>query len=188
MIEFKIPHIDKNTTYAQVWQELSGMKLKFLSLLISFLLISTYWVRHHVLFKHICDYNRTVLFWNLLMLLPVIFFPFTTAFFYESVENGKVIPLATQFLLLNNIIAGAMMYALYWLVTKKYPSMTYPMEQEEKDIFAYRLLWMTIGFICMYILTFISMQAAAWGILPMFFARLYKRYLKRKKIKSHHAG
>ncbi len=188
VIEFKIPHVDEKTTYAEVWNELAGMKYKFLSLLFSFLLISNYWVRHHLLFKHIHNYNRSILTWNLMMLLPVIFFPFSTAFFYASIENSNVIILACRIFLLNNIAAGVMTYILYWMVTKKYPEMTYPMEEEERDVFAYRVVWMTVSFVCIFMLTYIStIEVSAIGVLPMFFARLYKKFFKKKTHKIKHA-
>lgn len=188
VIEFKVPHVDKNTTYVEVWQEIDELKYKFISVLLSFMFISTYWVRHHLLFKYIHDYNRQVLLCNLFVLLPIIFFPFTTAFFYDSIINHQVLPIAYRFFLVNNIIAGIMTYVLYWLVTKRYPHMSLPMEPEDKEAFTYRVLWMVAGFGCMFVLSFFSLVYSCYGLLPMFAAMLYRRFIKNKKRKHHHAG
>jgi len=66
VIEFKIPELNKNSTYAEVWQDVAGMKYKFFALVFSFVLIVNYWMRHHLLFKHIHNYNRDIVVANMI--------------------------------------------------------------------------------------------------------------------------
>ncbi|MEO7531317.1 MAG: TMEM175 family protein [Sediminibacterium sp.] len=186
VIEFKVPHITKETTYDEVWHELADLKYKFLALLLSFFLIANYWVRHHLLFKHINNYNRPILMCNLFMLLPVIFFPFSTAFFYESQTNPAVFPLGCQLFLLNNSIASLLLYILYWMVTKKYPHLSYPMEEKEKQVFTFRVLWMTISMILMLLLSFISFEVTIYGLAPLFVVNMYKQFFKKKTTVTTH--
>ena len=187
VIEFKVPHVDQHTTYAEALQALKEEKLKFLALVFSFFLISTYWIRHHLLFKYLHSYNKRVLFCNLLGLLPVIFFPFTTAFFYESASNMNVLPLAFRLFALNNVAAGILTYSLYWLVVKKHPEMSYPMEDGDKEVFSYRILWMVAGFTIVYIISFYSLEYSFYGLLPLAVALLYRKFRNRKLKKLKHA-
>ncbi len=187
VIEFKVPHVDKLTTYEEVLQELKAEKFKFLALIFSFTLISTYWVRHHILFKYLHSYNRRVLMANLFSLLPVIFFPFTTAFFYESINNEQVVPLAFRLFALNNVLAGIMNYLLYWLITMRHPDFSYPMEQEDKEVFSFRVLWMISAFVLVLVISFIDFEKFYLGLLPMFIALIYQKFQRRKKKKNEHA-
>lgn len=84
IIEFKIPHVTKTSTYQEVLHELGELKLHLFALLLSFFFIGVYWVRHHTLFKYIHNYNRQIVVANMASLLPVIFLPFTTSFLQSA--------------------------------------------------------------------------------------------------------
>ena len=51
---------------------------KFLSYMLSFLVIGTYWIAHHQTFRYVRSYDRTLLWLNLLFLLSISFIPFPT--------------------------------------------------------------------------------------------------------------
>lgn len=187
VIEFKVPHVDQHTTYAEALHALKEERLKFIALVFSFFLISTYWVRHHLLFKYLHSYNKKVLFCNLLGLLPVIFFPFTTAFFYESANNKEVLALSFRLFALNNIAAGGLTYALYWLVVKKHPEMSYPMDEDDKEVFSYRILWMVAGFSIVFVISYFAVEYSFFGLMPLAALLLYRKYKKRKTKNVKHA-
>jgi uncharacterized membrane protein len=187
VIEFRVPHITKETTFAEAWHEMVEMRYKFFATLFSFLLISIYWLRHHLLFKHIHNYNRPILLCSLLVLLPMIFFPFTTAFYAETVYNMQVFPLAVQFFLINNIVAGIVTYLMFWLVTKRYPDMSYEMTDKDRSVFNYRVLWMTISMTLMLILSFISIELVFYGLIPWLIISAYRKTQKNKKATTAHA-
>jgi uncharacterized membrane protein len=135
IIEFKIPHITKDSTFNSAWEQLTDLKYNLFALLLSFTLIATYWVRHHFLFKHIHNYNRQMVIANLVVLLPIIFFPFTTALLAESVENPNVVILALRLFILNNILAGLTIYIFYWLALVKHKELSFEMTRQEKNRF-----------------------------------------------------
>ena len=111
IIEFKPPIITKNTTATELWKNLDELKYKGIALVVSFTLIISFWMRHHTLFKHIHNYNKPIIATNMALLLPIIFFPFTTAFLYESVnsQNGlMIIPIRAFFFV--TVLACAAMY------------------------------------------------------------------------------
>ncbi|WPO90046.1 TMEM175 family protein [Chryseobacterium sp. HR92] len=156
IIEFKIPHITKETTFDNAWEQLVELKYNFFALLLSFFLIVTYWMRHHFLFKHIHNYNKQIVIANMIMLLPIIFFPFTTAFFAESVDNKNVVILAFRFFLLNHILAGLAIYILYWLAIVKHKEYSFEMTLVERKKFTSDLLFTTITFSVIFLVTFLT--------------------------------
>jgi uncharacterized membrane protein len=180
VIEFKIPEVTKDSTYAAIWHEVAGLKYKFFALLLSFALISNYWMRHHLLFKHIHNYNRQIIVSNMLCLLPMIFFPFTTAFFYESTNNQEILIIPYRLFLLNNIIAGATAYFFYWTVIKRFKEMSYPMEKNDQKEFQLKLLGMSISFLLIFLLSFfVPFEYSFIGILPMAFINLRDKYFRK---------
>lgn len=182
VLELKPPIITKNTTYAELWPELVELKWKIASLLFSFLLIITYWMRHHTLFKHIHNYNRQIIIANMLLLLPIIFFPFTTAFYYENVASkNDLIVVPFRFFMLNNVIAGITTYYFYWTVMKRYKEMSTPMPKEEAMQFEERLILLTITFLLVFIISFFSFELSLIGLLPFMIYKVYSKFIANKK-------
>lgn len=68
-------------------QELPGRLLdlapKFLSYVISFLVVAVYWMAHHRVFRPIRDYDRTLLWLNFVFLMAISFLPFPTSLLGE---------------------------------------------------------------------------------------------------------
>jgi len=182
IIEFHPPHIGKESTYAEVWHEVKEMKFKFAALVLSFALIVGYWMRHHLLFRHIHNYNKAIIIANMAILLPIIFFPFTTSFLYESLNgNVEAVVIPYRLFMLNNILAGAFTWWFYRLVIKKYKAFSYPMKQEEERDFSIKIIASTISFLLVFIISFYSFKYSAWGLIPFGAYQLYKKYSKKIK-------
>ncbi len=176
-IEFKVPHVTKDTTFESAWEQLLDLRYNLFALVLSFALIATYWIRHHFLFKHIHNYNRQIIFANMCVLLPVIFFPFTTAFFAESIENKNVVVLALRCFILNHILAGLTIYVLYWLALVKHKEMAFQMTTPERNEFSFDILFTIIIFVAVLLTTFITdnFNAVSWTI---FIGALSKKMLE----------
>jgi uncharacterized membrane protein len=184
VIDFRIPEVTKNSNYAEIWHEVIALKYKFFALILSFALISNYWMRHHLLFKHIHNYNRQLMVANMISLLPMIFFPFTTAFFYESTNNVDVLIIPFRLFILNNIVAGATGYFLYWTVTNKFKEFSYTMDKIDQREFELKLLGMVISFLLVFILSFfLPFEYSLLGILPMAVINFSDKYFRKKAVK-----
>lgn len=195
IIEFKVPHVEKDTSFEKAFHDISNLKYNLFSLLLSFFLISSYWIKHHFLFKHIIDYNRTVVAANLFTLLPIIFFPFTTAYMAESIESEHVVVLALQIFLANHLLANISIYLFYWLTFVKHKELTYPMETKERKRFISKTLLsifiLSLGLIMTFLFT--NMEVIFWTLsLSMIFQSVFKRMYSRvasnkavKKINDH---
>lgn len=192
IIEFKPPHISMDSTYAEIWQGLIQMKFKLASLVFSFSLIINYWIKHHTLFKHIHNYNNEVLKANMWILLPVIFFPFSTSFLYEVLavndSNMDLLILPFRVFLLNNILAAVATYYFYWVVMKKNRQLSFPWEPIEEKLFTEQLIVFTVCFTLVFLLSFITMEYCSLGMLLFIPYRFRKRaLLKKQKLSTAHA-
>jgi uncharacterized membrane protein len=189
IIEIKVPHVDAKTSTEDLLGQLQEIKPQILALLVSFWLISIYWMRHHFLFKHVHNYNRQVVAANLVFLLPIIFFPFTTAFLAESTVNNAAEFIAMQLFLLNHIIAGIALYVLYWMVTVWHKEFSFDMDAAEKKYFITNSLTQTLIFIFLLIATLIIKdkemlyRAAIAGVIAkIVLERIFKaRGIKNKR-------
>jgi uncharacterized membrane protein len=181
IIEFRAPHVTKETTEGDLWHEVLEMKYKLVSVLLSFALVVNYWVRHHTLFKHIHNYNKKIIIANMLTLVPVIFFPFTTSFLYESLGiNNTAAAVPYRLFLVNNVLAGITMFYFYWVVMKHYKQMSYPMEKEDSNDFEGKLIVMTLSFLLVLLLSFVSTEFSIWGMLPFAIFNLRNKYFNKK--------
>lgn len=192
IIEFRPPHITKDSTYAEIWHDLVHMKFKLASLVFSFALIINYWIKHHTLFKHIHNYNNDVLKANMWILLPVIFFPFSTSFLYEVLEvsdsNLDLLTLPFRVFILNNMLAAAATYYFYYVVMKKNRAFAYPWDSFEEKLFAEQLLLFTVCFTVVFLLSFVTMEYCSLGLLPIVAFRYRRRaLLQKQKTKLSHA-
>ena len=183
IIEFNPPVIQKNTTAAQLWAQLDDLKYKGIALFASFTLIISFWMRHHTLFKHIHNYNKPIIVTNMALLLPIIFFPFTTAFLYESVNSRNdliIVPIRLYFIV--TVVACAITYTLYWLIIKKYPEYSYPMNEKDKQEFNVQLPLMVISFSLVVVISFFSLKLMYWGVVPIGIYNFYEMYIKKVKM------
>jgi len=90
------------------WHALTEMKFKFLSYVISFLMLGIYWGNHHHLLHTIKDVNSGIMWANLHLLFWLSLIPFTTAWMGEN--HFTTWPVALYGIIL--LMAGAAYYIL----------------------------------------------------------------------------
>jgi len=187
IIEFKVPHITNDSTFESVWKQLLDLRFNLFALLISFSLIAIYWIRHHLLFKYIHNYNKQIIIANMFVLLPIIFFPFTTAFFAESIESKTVLILALRFFLLNHILAGMAMYIFYWLALVRYKEMSFEMTTKDKIEFTSDTLFTTVVFIIVLLTTLLTdsfFLILCTAIVSIFLKKVFEVFFKKHSNKQ----
>lgn len=82
VLEIKVPLLH-GPSERQLADSLLHLLPKLLGYVVSFLVVGTYWVKHHKLFSLVESYAEPLLWKNLRLLLCVAFIPFPTAFFSE---------------------------------------------------------------------------------------------------------
>ncbi|MGA8805452.1 MAG: TMEM175 family protein, partial [Solirubrobacterales bacterium] len=71
-----------------LWHQLKEEWPSFASFFVSFWVIGIIWVNHHGLLDHLKRTDRPVLYNNLLVLMTVVFIPFSTALMAEHLKSG----------------------------------------------------------------------------------------------------
>jgi len=182
IMDFKVPHITKDSTYEQVWKQLDDLKLNLGALLMTYYLICIYWMRHHFLYKYIHNYNNRIVVANMIAMLPIIFLPFSTAFLAESAESKDVAMLGFQLFLVNHFAASIAIFAIYWLGMVRHKEMSYEVPVDEKLKFYEQTLFSSIMMLVMFVatlfttnLTTIELVIVACVILRVISMRLLKR-------------
>jgi uncharacterized membrane protein len=71
-----------------LWHDLGQEWPSFAAFFVSFWVIGIIWVNHHGVFDHLKSATRGVLYLNLLVLMTVVFIPFSTALLAEHLKSG----------------------------------------------------------------------------------------------------
>jgi uncharacterized membrane protein len=75
-------------TGEDLWHDLKDEWPSFAAFFVSFWVIGIIWVNHHGVIDHIARADRGVLYLNLLLLMTVVFIPFSTALLAEHLKSG----------------------------------------------------------------------------------------------------
>lgn len=108
-LEIRLPVEATNLTNQNLLAVLLSIWPKYLSFIISFLVIGNFWIAHHRRFSLLTRYDNRLLVLNLLMLMSIAFIPFPTAIISE---NGN--RTATIFYALAIIVTGLLSALLWW--------------------------------------------------------------------------
>jgi uncharacterized membrane protein len=83
VLEIRPPHDTRH-----LWHGLATLWPSYLAYAVTFLLIGQIWVNHHVMFDHIRNADRVVLFLNTLLLMDIAFLPFAASVLAEALRDG----------------------------------------------------------------------------------------------------
>ena len=114
VLELKVPHLHEPRSVGELANELVAILPKFVSWMISFIIVCKFWLNHHYLLSLARHANYGLMWLNSLFLMGQSFIPFPTALAGEYPHNalaisifGVVFALNTiLFLLLNAYIRG----------------------------------------------------------------------------------
>lgn len=111
IIEIKIPHLLPEYTTSQVIAAYLELTPKFLGFFVSFFFIGLYWTVHHQLMSYLVNYNPGLVWLNLLYLLSIVLFPFSTALDSEYAGTNFISPFLIY--TLNVTFSGGMIVVLW---------------------------------------------------------------------------
>ena len=78
-LELRVPDMPTSQVAVEMPQRLAGMMPKFVSFILSFVIIGSYWRAHHRDFLYIQRWDTRLIWINLMLLMFVAFLPFPTA-------------------------------------------------------------------------------------------------------------
>jgi uncharacterized membrane protein len=113
ILEIRLPAIADPLNSQQLFIQLLSIWPRYLAYAISFLVIGLVWTGHHRRFRYIVDYDRRLIFINLLLLMAVAFIPFPTAVLSEYGNRTATIFYALTILIVGLISTFLWVYAAY---------------------------------------------------------------------------
>jgi uncharacterized membrane protein len=108
-LEIRLPVDAAELTDPELWSSLLAIWPKYLSFVISFLVVGSFWIGHHRRFRLIKRYDSRLLFLNLLLMMAIAFIPFPTSIISENGNRA-----ATIFYALTVALTGLLSALLWW--------------------------------------------------------------------------
>jgi TMEM175 potassium channel family protein len=102
-----------------LWHDLKEEWPSFASFFVSFWVIGIIWVNHHGLLDHLKRTDRPVLYLNLLVLMTVVFIPFSTALMADHLKSGADERVAALVYALAFLAMG-IAFGLFWTYIVKH--------------------------------------------------------------------
>ena len=177
VLNIETPEIPANLIAEELPGRLLDLWPKFLSYVISFLIILTYWIAHHSIFSAIRGYDRKLIWLNSLFLMCVAFLPFPASLFGEYGDQPLVVAIYAGSLAITRLL----LTAVWW-----YASSGRRLVDRDLDanmIKAYRLRGLAIPFIFLLsiFISFLSVSAAVYSwvlliVVDFVLFRVLRRY------------
>ena len=111
IIEIKVPHLSPEYSTGQVIHAYLELTPRFLGFFVSFFFIGLYWTVHHQLMGYVVNYTPGLIWLNLLFLLSIVLFPFSTALDSEYAMANFISPSLIYTL---NVTFSGVMIAVLW--------------------------------------------------------------------------
>jgi uncharacterized membrane protein len=81
--------IGQPSNYHHLGRQLSDRWPSIAAYVVSFAVIGIMWLNHHSIFAHFARVDRALVYFNLLLLLTVVFIPYPTGIFGEALRRGE---------------------------------------------------------------------------------------------------
>lgn len=157
---------------------------KFIGFFISFFIIGGYWIIHHRMFAFVINYNRRLLWLNLIFLMAIVLMPFSTGFYSEYAVRFLKAPVIVY--VVNIVFIGVMNYTLWSYVANPKNHLSAGINAVEKKYFAYRAIIVPSTFFVMGIVYLLVKREYAIYIpllIPLMMKIFRGIYFKKHNIK-----
>lgn len=115
IIEIKVPEIEAHpVTDEALLNGLLAAIPKLIGFIVSFFVISLYWMSHHRLFRYVHHYNQKLIWNNVVFLLFIVMMPFSTAVYSEYFNATLHVPIILY--TINICCCGFYSYRLWHIV------------------------------------------------------------------------
>ena len=180
VLSIEVPDIPQGLVAEELPGQLLGLWPKYLSYVISFLVILSFWIAHHSIFSHIRSYDRSLIWLNSLFLMCVAFLPFPSALLGEYGDQQLVVAIYAASLAITRL----MLSAVWWYAYDKPYLVRLDIDQGTVRAFHLRALYIPLIFLLSIAISFFSVRAAiySWVLLVVgdsVFLYLMRRYLRR---------
>jgi uncharacterized membrane protein len=164
---------------------LAEMIGKFIGFFISFFLIGLYWTIHHRMFGYVINYNRRLLWLNLVFLMAIVLMPFSTGFYSEYAVHFLKVPVIVY--TINIIFLGVMNYVLWNYVANPKHQLAVGISPTEKKYFGMRAIIVpSVFFVVAIIYILVHKEYAIYIplLIPVLMRLFRKIYFNKHNIKE----
>ena len=115
VLNIDVPQVPTSLVSEKLPSEIWALWPKFAAFIVSFLIIGVFWVFHHMLFRKIRRHTGLFLWMNLMLLMCIVFIPFSAALFseYPSTEIG------TMFYAASWAVPSFILALMWWYATSE---------------------------------------------------------------------
>lgn len=110
VLELRLPESGGS---ADLWTEIVGLKFRFATFFISFIVLGVYWFAHHQTFFFLVRVNRTVVWLNILFFMGAALIPFVASVL--GTHSQDPVALALYGVVLG--LLAALGYVIWWYIT-----------------------------------------------------------------------
>ncbi len=161
VLDIRVPEIPADLVSQELPSRLLALEPKFLSYVISFLVIAIYWQAHHRVFRPIRSYDSTLLWLNFLFLMAISFLPFPTSLLgeYSKEQLSVVIYAATA------AAASLLLVSISWYAAGEHRLVSSDLDVEAERIQRVQGLAVPVVFVLSIGISFFSPRAAMYSWL-----------------------
>ena len=114
ILDIRVPDIPENLVASELPGQLLSLWPKYLGYVLSFVVISTFWMIHHSIFRPIRYYDRPLLYLNFLFLMLVAFVPFPTSLLGEYGDHQLPVAVYAATLAVGRLL----LTGIHWYSTR----------------------------------------------------------------------
>lgn len=159
VLNIEVPEIPEDLVAQELLGRLLDLWPKFLSYVISFLVILLYWMAHHSIFGMIKEHDRGLLWLNSLFLMLVAFLPFPAALLGEYGDQQLVVVIYAGTLAVTRLLLSS----VWWYVSGKPWLVNVDIDPHTRRIFSMRAWAIPLIFLISIVISFFSVTAAVWS-------------------------
>ena len=159
VLDIRVPDIPEGLVASELPAELLSLWPKYLGYFLSFVVIATFWLIHHSIFRPIRVYDRPLLLLNFLFLMLVAFVPFPTSLLGEYGDHRLPVAVYAATLALGRLL----LTVLHWYSARDGRLLDEPQDPATVRFFLIRGVTITAIFLLSIGLSYFSVQAAVWS-------------------------
>jgi uncharacterized membrane protein len=163
VLDIRVPDIPEGMVASELPATLLSLWPKYLGYVLSFAVISTFWIVHHSIFRPIREYDRGILYLNFLFLMFVAFVPFPTSLLGEYGDHQLPVAIYAGALAIGRLL----LTAIHWYSTRDDRLVGEPQNPGEVRFYLIRGLAMPVIFLLSIGVSFFSVGAAIWSWVVM---------------------
>ena len=161
VLNIQVPEIPQGLVAEELPSSLFDLWPKYLSYVISFLVILSYWMAHHSVFSAIRGYDRGLIWLNSLFLMCVAFLPFPAALLGEYGDQQLVVVIYAATLATTRLL----LTAVWWYASSGHRLVDDDLDPSMIRIFRIRGLAIPLVFFISIAISFVSVSAAIYSWL-----------------------